>query len=58
MEDKAFVGIDGRCDSRRGEVMSTMPLDFWNVETGTFQVPVPGNEFVNKGACRFLRSDP
>ncbi|MFM1800404.1 MAG: hypothetical protein RLZZ117_2682 [Cyanobacteriota bacterium] len=38
--------------------MSTIPLHFWNFDTGTFRVPLPGNEFVNKGACRFLRSDP
>jgi hypothetical protein len=24
----------------------------------TESVPVPGNDVVNKGACRFLRSDP
>jgi hypothetical protein len=53
-----FVGIDGRCDSAKGEVMSTIPLDFWNFEASTFAVPVPGNAFVNQGACRFLRSDP
>jgi hypothetical protein len=38
--------------------MSTIPLDFWNFEASTFAVPVPGNAFVNQGACRFLRSDP
>ncbi|MFN9623670.1 MAG: hypothetical protein ACK587_12705 [Cyanobacteriota bacterium] len=53
-----FVGIDGRCDSRQGEVMSTIPLNFWNFDAGTFAVPVPGNAFVNQGACRFPRSDP
>jgi hypothetical protein len=58
VESSDFVGINGRCDSRSGEVMSTIPLNFWNFDTGSFSVPVPGNAFVNLGACRFLRSDP
>lgn len=58
IQKDAFVGINGRCDSRAGQVMSTIARPLWNFETGAFSVPLPGNEFVNIGACRFLRSDP
>jgi hypothetical protein len=53
-----YVGIDGRCESRAGQVMSTIERQLWNFEEGAFAGPVPGNAFVNRGACRFLRSDP
>lgn len=53
-----FVGIDGSCKSGSGQVMSTIDRKLWNFEAGAFAVPLPGNAFVNQGACRFLRSDP
>jgi hypothetical protein len=53
-----FVGIDGSCESRPGQVMSTIERQLWNFDAGTFAGPLPGNAFVNQGACRFLRSDP
>lgn len=58
LQHNAFVGINGRCDSPAGQVMSTFARPLWNFETGAFSVPLPGNAFVNIGACRFLRSDP
>jgi hypothetical protein len=57
IQNEAFVGINGRCDSPAGQVMSTFERPLWNFNTGAFSVPLPGNEFVNIGACRFLRSD-
>jgi hypothetical protein len=59
VETGPFVGIDGRCASRPGEVMSTFDRRLWNFEEGAFSVPLPGgNALVNQGACRFPRSDP
>lgn len=47
-----------RCQSRAEEMMSTLERQLWNFEEGACAAPVPGNALVNKGACRFLRSDP
>ncbi|MFN6134459.1 MAG: hypothetical protein ACK46L_16425 [Synechococcaceae cyanobacterium] len=58
IQNDAFIGINGRCDSPAGQVMSTFERPLWNFNTGAFTVPLPGNDFVNIGACRFLRSDP
>ena len=55
--NSAFVGIAGSCESRPGEVMSTIPRVGWNFEDGAFSVPMPGNDYVNRGACKPLRSD-
>ncbi|MFN7900952.1 MAG: hypothetical protein ACK5N0_15085 [Synechococcaceae cyanobacterium] len=58
IQNSAFVGINGSCDSATGQVMSTFERPLWNFQTGAFSLPLPGNDFVNLGACRFLRSDP
>lgn len=51
-----FVGTDGRCKTKKGTVMSTIPKDSWDFKKGTFAFPMPGYEYV-KGACAPLKSD-
>ena len=57
IKDSAFVGIAGSCESPPGQVMSTISRLEWNFEDGAFSVPIPGNDYVNRGACKPLRSD-
>jgi hypothetical protein len=52
-----FVGINGSCETKPGEVMSTIPRAAWNFHEGAFSVPLPGNDYVNKGACKPLKSE-
>jgi hypothetical protein len=51
-----FVGTHGRCRTKKGTVMSTIPEGAWNFKRGTFSFPMPGDEYV-KEACAPLKSD-
>ena len=58
IQNSAFAGMNGSCDSAAGQVMSTFERPLWHSQTGAFTLPLPGDDFLNMGACRFLRSDP
>jgi hypothetical protein len=56
VKTESFVGTDGRCKSRRGEVMSTINQKFWNFHDKKFTLDMPGYEYV-QGACAPIHSD-
>ena len=56
IEEGAFVGTKNSCTGENGGIISAMPLWVWDFENDTWQVPVPGYDYV-KGACDTLHSD-
>ena len=56
LEEGAFIGTKNSCSGENGGIISAMPLWVWDFENDTWQVPVPGFDYV-KGACDTLHSD-
>ena len=56
LEEGAFIGVKNSCTGENGGIISSVPLWVWDFENDTWQVPVPGYDFV-KGACDSLHSD-
>ncbi len=52
-----FVGNNGTCTGDNGGIMSSSPLWTWDATNHTYQIPIPGLDYVN-GACAPLKSDP
>jgi hypothetical protein len=55
--NQPFVGTNGKCKTKKTEVMSTINQALWDFDNNRFAVPMPGDLFVNKGACAPLQSD-
>ena len=56
LEEGAFLGVMNSCTGENGGMISSVPLWVWDFENDTWQVPVPGYDYV-KSACDSLHSD-
>lgn len=54
--DGPFVGSKDSCTGDNGGIISAMPLWVWDFEKNTWQIPVPGYEYI-EGACAPIHSD-
>jgi hypothetical protein len=48
----------GKCKTRNGEVMSTIPRGSWRFDKMEFSFSMPGYDQYVKSACARLKSDP